>query len=587
MARLDPHSYTDSDQARTESLEWSARVDFDSRVLHAQAILNLRDPAGGILDLDTRDLEIEDVSDQGGRPVSFALEAPERILGSRLRLQLPEKTQSIRIRYRTSPSASALQWLDAEQTFGKAEPFLFSQCQAIHARSLIPLQDTPRVRIRYRAEFTVPARLRGLMAGRFLSRHENGTVAVERYEGPEPIPPYLFALAVGKLSSRDLGPRSRVWAEAAIVESAAWEFARVEETMRAAEVLFGPYLWERFDILTMPLSFPYGGMENPRLTFITPTVLAGDRSLVNVVAHELAHSWTGNLVSNASAEHFWLNEGFTVYAERRILEVLEGEEMAALHAAVGRRSLDDALERFASRPELTRLRTQLQGVDPDEAFSVVPYEKGYLFLRAIEESVGRSAFDAFLRKYLTQFRFQSITTEEFVRALEEHLPQVRSSLNVGEWLTGTGVPANAPVPRSGRVEAIAAVGQSCPSPAAAKSWTPSEWQLYLESLHRPASLELSEQLDSTFHLGQSKNYEVLISWLVVAAHAKYSPAFRDIERVLGEVGRMKYLRPLYTALSKSSQTRGLSEACYARYRGIYHPIARQVVETILRASPAT
>jgi len=305
------------------------------------------------------------------------------------------------------------------------------------------------------------------------------------------------------------------------------------------------------------------------------------------VAHELAHSWTGNLVSNASAEHFWLNEGFTVYAERRILEVLEGEEMAELHAALGRRALEDALERFASRPELTRLRTQLQGVDPDDAFSVVPYEKGYLFLRAIEGSVGRSAFDAFLRKYLTQFRFQSITTEEFVRALEEHLPQVRSSLNVGEWLTGTGVPANAPVPRSGRVEAIAAVGQSCPSPAAAKSWTPSEWQLYLESLHRPASLELSEQLDSTFHLGQSKNYEVLISWLVVAAHAKYSPAFRDIERVLGEVGRMKYLRPLYTALSKSSQTRGLSEACYARYRGIYHPIARQVVETILRASPAT
>ena len=389
MPRLDPHSYNDSAQPAIDRLDWQARVDFASRTITAEALLGFRAPGEGPLDLDTRDLAIDGVSDEHGAALAFSLAAPDPILGTRLRVELPRPTSAIRVAYRTSPSASALQWLTPEQTAGGAQPFLYSQCQAIHARSLVPLQDTPRLRLRYRAALTVPARLEALMAAAFIGREPRGDEAIARFEMNEPIPPYLLALAVGDLVSRDLGPRSRVWAEPPVVDRAAHEFAGVDAMLTTAERLFGPYPWGRFDLLTMPPAFPYGGMENPRLTFLTPMLLAGDRSLVNVVAHELAHSWTGNLVTNASAEHFWLNEGFTVFAERRILEELEGREAALLHAALGRRELDRAVADFYEHPELTRLRTRLDGVDPDEAFSVVPYEKGYLLLRALEDAAGR------------------------------------------------------------------------------------------------------------------------------------------------------------------------------------------------------
>ena len=440
MARLDPHSYNDTTQPAITALTWRARVDFDARVLDAEAIYDVAGP--GLVDLDTRDLDIARVTDQDGATLAFELAAPDAILGSRLRIHLGESTRGVHVHYRTSTTASALQWLTPAQTFGGQHPFLFSQCQAIHARSVVPVQDTPRLRITYRAELDVPAHLRSLMAAAFVERRlaDGGERAIDSWSMPQPIPPYLFAFAVGDLDSRELGPRSRVWAEPGVVDRAAWEFAGVDSMITAAEALFGPYDWDRFDILTMPPSFPYGGMENPRLTFLTPTLLAGDRSLVNVLGHELAHSWTGNLVSNASAEHFWLNEGFTVFAERRILEAVAGPEVTAMHAAIGRRELDRAIERFKDHPALTRLHTELEGVDPDEAFSSIPYEKGYLFLRTLEEAVGRDAFSVFLRKYITHFRFQAITTDDFLAFLRAELPAAVERVDVEAWVRGTGVP---------------------------------------------------------------------------------------------------------------------------------------------------
>nr|MBA3500182.1 M1 family peptidase [Deltaproteobacteria bacterium] len=334
MPRTDPHSYSDDSQVETESLAWIAHVDFATQTIEAEATLAFRTPGGGTLDLDTRDLAIETITDLDGTALAYELHAPEPFLGSRLAITLPAQTRGVCIRYRTAPHASALQWLAPAQTSGKQHPFLFSQCQAIHARSVVPLQDTPRLRIRYTASMTIPKALRAVMAAAPVDRVESGDLATERYEMPQPIPPYLFAFAVGDLASRDVSPRSRVWAEPDVVEAAAYEFGGVEDMIRAAEQLFGPYDWDRFDILTMPPSFPYGGMENPRLTFLTPSVIAGDRSLVRIVAHELAHSWTGNLVTNANAEHFWLNEGFTVYAERRIIEAIYGADVAALNAAL-------------------------------------------------------------------------------------------------------------------------------------------------------------------------------------------------------------------------------------------------------------
>src|SRR5688572_22538968 len=403
MARLDPHSYNDDTQVETASLGLSVRVDFQARTLQGEVELEFRAPGGGALDLDTRELAIDAVIDQDRRPLPHVLHPAEPILGARLSIALPPETRAVRIRYRTAPGASALQWLEPAQTSGGRHPFLFSQCQAIHARSVVPLQDTPRVRIRYTAELAIPRSLRAVMAAAPRGRTEDGAAAIERFEMPQPIPPYLLALAVGDLAARDLSPRSRVWAEPAMLDRAAHEFAEVESMIAAAERLFGPYDWERFDVLAMPPSFPYGGMENPRLTFLTPTVIAGDRSLVSVLAHELAHSWTGNLVTNANAEHFWLNEGFTVYAERRIIEALHGRDVATLHVALGWRALEEAISRFAKQPALTKLRCDLAGIDPDDAFSQVPYQKGFFFLRSLEDAVGRAKFDAWLRSYLTAF----------------------------------------------------------------------------------------------------------------------------------------------------------------------------------------
>jgi aminopeptidase N len=450
---------------------------------------------------------------------------------------------------------------------------------------VVPLQDTPRIRITWSAELEIPRALRAVMSARAVERREDGDRAFERFEMPQPIPPYLFALAVGDLASRDLGPRSRVWAEPSVVEKAAWEFEATDRMLSAAEKLFGPYDWERFDLLVMPPSFPYGGMENPRLTFLTPTLMAGDRSLVNVVAHELAHSWTGNLVTNANAEHFWLNEGFTVYAERRIQEVLEGQEMAALHAALGRRSLESAVEGFAQRPELTRLRTHLTGVDPDDAYSQVPYEKGYLFLRALEEAAGREAFDHFLKRYIETFRFKSITTDSFLELAQRELPAGMARVDVKAWLDGEGIPENAPRAVSNRLKQVEALGAHAPAAALARTWTPTEWQLYLESVSRPASRELCDQLESDWNLTRSTNMEVLVAWLELALDSGMDVVARS-EEVLGSVGRMKYLRPLYTALARRDDTRADARRIFSSFSPRYHPIARQVVDGVLRRNGA-
>jgi aminopeptidase N len=591
MARRDPHSYDDDTQVETEHVALALAVDFASRTLAGTATLTFRAARAeaSVVDLDTRDLAIEAVTDGDGRALGFTLHPAEPVLGARLTVELPAGTAAIAIRYRTSPEASALQWCAPAQTLGGRHPFLYSQCQALHARSVVPLQDTPRLRIRYTAELTIPRALTAVMAAAHLGRtdrtDERGTdTAVERFEMPQPIPPYLFAFAVGELASRDLSPRCRVWAEPAQLAAAAWEFAEVEELITAAEALFGPYEWERFDVLAMPPSFPYGGMENPRLTFITPTVIAGDRSLVNVLAHELAHSWTGNLVTNANAEHFWLNEGFTVYAERRIIEAREGAEVAALHAALGRRELERTIERFASRPELTRLRTHLTGVDPDDAYSLVPYEKGYALLAALEGWAGRAAFDEWLRGWLAMYRFGAVTTEDFEAHLAWRMPGALAAIDGAAWLDGEGLPASARPIRSARLDAIAAIGARVPAEEETETWSPTEWQLYLEGLPRPLDVATCRALDERFALTARTNHDVLVTWLGVALAAGDRAVLDRVEEVLTTVGRMKYLRPLYAGLCADPATHARAQAIFERARAGYHPIGRALVESILRAA---
>lgn len=572
MSRLDPHSYADGAQPRTRSFDLQATVDFDKRELRGSVTLHLHEPSrGGPLDLDTRGLTIESAS------VPFTLHPPEPILGARLELKLPAGTREVTVKYRTAPDASALQWLQPAQTFGGAQPYVFTQCQAIHARSVVPCQDTPSIRQTYTAALDVPARLKGVMAAAPLGRTVNGDRAVDRFEMPQPIPPYLFAFAVGDLASKDLSPRSRVWCEPGQLEAAAWEFSGVEQMIEQAEKLFGPYDWERFDMLVMPPSFPYGGMENPRLTFLTPALLAGDKSQVNVVAHELAHAWTGNLVTNTTAEHFWLNEGFTVFAENRILENIDGVEIAALHAAIGHQDLLQAFEQFSKQPELTKLRTKLDGIDPDEAFSQVPYQKGYLFLKTLEAAAGRERFDALLKTWLKTHRFGAATTDDFLRLVEELEPGLLDRVDAKAWVDEPGLPANHWKPESKKLDAVKR--QLGALPTQTEGWTPAEWQLWLEATKRPFAD--CAALDAKHHLSDTRNPEVLVSWLSLAAESGHLSVLPRIEEVVGKFGRMKYLKPLYRALAARPETKGKARELFDRFKDRYHPIAQQVIRGVV------
>jgi aminopeptidase N len=568
--RLDPHSYAQDDQPQTRSIDLFLRCDFSRRLLEGEIVLHFRNPGSGAIDLDTRDLRIDAVTSLDGAALSYELAPPEPILGSRLHVTLPNATAAIRIRYATSSTATALQWLEPAQTAG-GEPFLYSQCQPIHARSLAPLQDTPRIRIAVgSARFTVPSRLRTLMAAAARGREPAGAEAIDVFEMPQPIPPYLLAFAVGDLTSRPFSARCAVWAEPPVADAAAFEFAEVEEMLRAAEALFGPYEWDRYDVLVMPPSFPYGGMENPRLTFVTPSVLAGDRSLVNVIAHELAHAWTGNLVTNASANDFWLNEGFTVYAERRILEALYGREAAELHAASGRHDLQTALDRFATRPELTRLRTNLAGIDPDEAYSTVPYEKGYLLLRKLEETAGRPVWDGFLRQYLERFRFRSIITDEFLRFLEDRLPGLAARAGALDFIDRPGVPEDAPQPRSARLEQLRRLE--------VEPRNPTELLVLLQST-APDPARLRE-LDARWGLARRKSLELRHNFVLLQLRAGMEGAVEAARCVVLETGRMRYLRPIYTELARRDPA--MARRIYEEARGGYHNIARAVVEAVLK-----
>jgi aminopeptidase N len=593
MARTDPHSYFDDSQPRTRHLGLELEVDFEGRSLYGWAMLDLGEPSSGPLDLDTKGLEIHSVEGEDEADIPFELAEEEPVLGRRLRLDLPPGTRRVTVEYSTSPHAIGLQWLDPAQTEGKRHPFLFSHFQPIHARTCIPCQDSPRARVTYRAAVTVPSTLTAVMsagpAGEQAGDRTGTTTFL--FDMPQAIPTYLIALAVGELSSRDLSPRSRVWAEPATAEAAAHEFAEIEQMITKAEGLFGPYEWDRYDMIVLPPSFPYGGMENPRLTFLTPTLLAGDRSLVDVVAHELAHSWTGNLVTNANVDHFWLNEGSTVWAERRIVEALHGEDAAVLGWAIGEKALRAEFERFGADAAVTRLRNDLKGTDPDDVYSSIPYEKGSRFFALLERTAGRERFDAFIRRYIERFRFTSITTEEFMEFVEKELPGVAGEVDAQQWLYEPGMPPNAPVFRSPQLEALTTLAEGFsagerPISQDIEGWSPAEMLVYLQRLPRPIDEDACRWLDESLQLTSRGNYEILVEWLTIAAASDYEPVFPRVKEVLVRVGRMKYLRPLYKALGGHPRTRALAREVYAAASPGYHELSRRASEAVMAQYPA-
>ncbi len=588
MSRRDPHSYAVLDQGRIEHLDLDLKVDFATRKITGRADCRLAAPAAGCLDLDTRDLDISGVMGPDGKCLDWEMDPADPVLGSRLRVHLPDGTGNFVVEFATSPEASALQWLEPAQTAGGKHPYLFSQCQAIHARSVIPCQDTPLARFTFTCRMTVPSELTVVMAAApgEVAPADSPDRHTFTFDMPQSIPPYLFAFAVGNIVSRDLGPRSRCYTEPEMLEKSAWEFAEVDRMLLSAEEIFGPYLWDRFDFLVMPPSFPYGGMENPRLTFLTPTLLAGDRSLVNVLAHELAHSWTGNLVTNASINDFWLNEGFTVWAERRILENSAGLEAKSLAAAIGRNGLMTAMESFGMDSPFTQLEIDGEGHDPDEFYSLVPYEKGFLFVALLEKTVGREKFDRFVKKYIQHFSFTSITTAEFEAFLERELPGVAADIGAEQWIHQPGLPDNAPVFSSARLEKLVQLGKGWsdgarPEISEASAWSPEDWQIFLQALPRSLPEADCAWLDDNFQLTGQGNSEILCNWLAIAISSGFEPVHARAEAFLGEVGRMKYLKPLYTALHGHPKSRELAARVFAANADSYHPIARGGIERVL------
>ena len=589
MGRPDPHSCTDTKQTRIESVALSLRADFQERRLRGEALLLFAAPGGGPLDLDTRGLSIESATDLEGRGIPHRLDAEDPILGARLRLEVPEGARGVTVRYATSPEASALQWLPSAPG---GTPFLYTQCQSIHARSVVPLQDSPSVRIRFRLRLTVPEGLRAVAAGVFEGREAAGPgEATDCFAMPEPIPPYLLAFAVGALEERPLSARSRVWATPELVAAAADEFRDVERMLGAAESLFGPYRWGRFDLLVLPPSFPYGGMENPRLAFLSPTLVVGDRSLVNVLAHEVAHAWTGNLVTHATAGDFWLNEGFTVYAERRILEALQGRDAAELHAANGAHDLRETLRRLAGRPERTLLRMDLSGADPDQAYTSVPYEKGSLLLRALEEAAGRPAWDGFLRSYLARFAFRSVATQDFLDHLDEVLPGLSARVQVLGWIDSPGLPEKAPRASSPRLDELRGLASSIaagapPAPAAIAGVGPAELVVLLRSLPAPLPATACAALDRWFAPSARRSVEIRLAWALVLLRAGAAEGLTVARVLLLETGRLRHLRALYAELCGNPATRAFAAGMFEQTKTTLHPIVRSAVESLLAEAPA-
>ncbi|KAK8936418.1 hypothetical protein KSP39_PZI013794 [Platanthera zijinensis] len=606
MAPVDPHSFTDSLQPFATHVALTLFLDFSSSSIIGSAVISLPTSHSGPLTFDSRAISISAVLDPVSlSPLPYSSSSSDPIKGTPLTVTLNHHS-AVLILFSTSPTSSALQWLSPAQTSSRTHPFVFTQCQSIHARSVFPCQDTPAARIRYSARINLPLPLSAVMSASKLARRNPaaGEAApavpdslwcapgrvVEEFTMDQPIPPYLFALAAGEIGGRDLGPRTRVYAESGsdVLDAAAKEFAGVEEMVRVGEALFGPYEWERFDLLVLPPSFPYGGMENPRMVFLTPTVIKGDATGAQVVAHELAHSWTGNLITNKTNEDFWLNEGFTTYAERRIVEVVQGKERADLNIGIGWKGLIEEMDRFKDNMQFTKLKTKQEGVDPDELYSQVPYEKGFQFLWRIERQIGRPAFDDFLKKYIATFKFQSIDTETFLEFLKANVPGIENQINLQLWVEGTGIPPDAMEPESKIYTKIVSLAQEfklgkIPREDEVAEWNGQEWELYLENLPNYVDPTQVAALDARYGLSESRDWEVKVAFLQLAISSGCTQYFGAVERSLKQVGRMKYLRPLYTALVRGhgkDEEKMLGRRIFAEAREFYHPIARCVVESI-------
>eukprot|EP00537_Pseudo-nitzschia_pungens_P007253 CAMPEP_0172367130 /NCGR_PEP_ID=MMETSP1060-20121228/19395_1 /TAXON_ID=37318 /ORGANISM="Pseudo-nitzschia pungens, Strain cf. cingulata" /LENGTH=652 /DNA_ID=CAMNT_0013091259 /DNA_START=94 /DNA_END=2052 /DNA_ORIENTATION=- len=612
-------SYSKPEEAVVTHLDWKISVDFAKERLFSEATYSVHvvQTNATILTLDTARLDIEAAKDADGNPLSFTLHpiaGDKSHLGRRLEIDLPprgndETDCKVTVVYSTTNQCSALQWLPPSQTAGKKHPYLFTQCQAIHARSLVPCQDRCGVKMTYSATATVPGWATCVMSA--LSKGETapegGSDKVCHWEQPVPISSYLLALAVGELTKKTISERCAIWSEPSIVESAAYEFSETEVFLSTAEAIAGrEYAWGRYDLLCLPPSFPYGGMENPCLTFVTPTLLAGDKSLADVVAHEIAHSWTGNLVTNATWDHFWLNEGWTTWLERKIMARMKNNPKFLDFGAIeGRKDLIDAVNRFSeSAPENTCLVLNNGDGDPDDSFSSIPYEKGFTFLLYLERLVGTSEFEAFFQTYIAKFASKTLSSTDFKDFFLRHFendPKV-GEIDWDTWFYGQGMPPVLPPLDQSMAKASTDLasewyevdrdGKSCPDTNAMSSWACGQITCFLDALELKTaekSLKVStlRAMDGLYGLSESRNSEILFRYCQLAIAAEDESIIPIVFRFMTSQGRMKFVRPLYRSLVRSKMGRDIAVSTFLKFKDAYHPIAAKMIAIDLKDAMAT
>ena len=592
----DEHSYANINEIRTEHLHLDLEIDFDEKRVSGVARHQMSKSDADTAVFDVKGLQIEKITigKSNEKETDFVIGEADEILGSPLFVKITPGTEFINIYYQTTKETEAIDWLPAELTASKIHPYMYTQGQAILTRSWIPIQDTPMNRITYSADVKVPSDLLAIMSAN--NPKEKSSTGEYHFEMKQRIPAYLIAIAVGDIVYNSLGDNCGVYSEPAYADDCAFEFTDMPKMIEAAENLYGEYRWEQFDIVILPYSFPFGGMENPRLTFANPTLIAGDQSLVTVIAHELAHSWSGNLVTNSTWDDFWLNEGFTVYFENRIMEELYGKETADILAVIERQELDTALEEMENdgHSEDTHLKLHLHDRSPDDGMTDIAYNKGAYFLRTLEHVAGREKFDTFLRNYFDSHAFETISTEEFVNYLDSELLEPNSiDFNVEEWIYQPGLPNNCVNITSSRLNRMIKMAEDVNNgkdifmgsdgDLKRSDFITQEWQAFIRGLSTDISIETMIKIDEKLHFSDQANRQLKVEWYQLAVRVGNKSVRPEMKEHLVLVGRRWYIERIYQALKDSDDPDDLvwAKQVYDEAKNNYHFVSKSTIEEIL------
>ena len=586
----DSHSFSNPTEAVVKHLDLDIKVDFETQTISGKASWTIDNTSkGNEIIFDENTLNITKVTlGNDEKETQYKLGDSVEFHGKPLRITIEPNTTKVNIYYNTTKDGVALQWLKPEQTADKKKPFVFSQGQSIWSRTWIPCQDSPGVRFTYNAKVSVPKDLMALMSA--VNPQQKNDTGVYTFKQDKPIPSYLMAIAVGDVEFKSIDNRTGVYAEHSQIDKAKWEFAKLGNMVNAAEKLFGPYRWGRYDVIVLPPSFPFGGMENPNLTFLTPTVLAGDRSLTSLLAHELGHSWSGNLVTNASWDETWLNEGFTTYVAHRIGEEVFGVNEAKMQDVLSRKVLKDNVNELGKDSPDTRLKIDLSGKNPDEGLSDIPYEKGYALLQTIEAAVGRKQFDTFLTNYFNDHAFQSINTEAFVAYINKKLIKSDKSLankiKLDEWIYKPGIPSNIITPVSEDFNAIDAIQKTWRKTGvkglSQKIKSTNEKQHFIDYLPNDLTVKEMTEIDKECNFTNGGNFVVKRQWFIIAIQHQYKVAYPAIENFLTSYSRTYSLTPLYKEMIKTPEGKVWSKQIYAKAKPGYHATTLEALEKILK-----